>query len=108
MTISSKDTGNEADKLPYDYFKHLTTLNTGSILIIITFLQSSVNSTDSNLLSVSLIAFIISLTSSTYLMYVIAMTSEKKLWQFPFKIVIIISWFTFLFGIVSLFHSVDF
>ena len=102
ISISSKSIDSNPDKL-YDFYKHITTLNTGSILIIMTFLQKFFDSTDSNILFCALGSLVISLVCATYAMNLIATGfSEKGGWKMVFNIIHLISWITFLIGILLL------
>lgn len=115
MTISysNEEIDSEANKLSYDFFKHLTTLNTGSILIIITFLQGFLNTPESKLIESKLLifclgGFTISLISSVQVMYAITNPTKNKKLNFITSITHLISWFSFLFGILMLiFFTVD-
>jgi hypothetical protein len=55
----------EGEKLVYDSMKHLTTLNTGSILLLVTFLEKLFSNPRWNaLIAVSLISFVASIVCS--------------------------------------------
>ena len=55
----------EGEKLFYDSMKHLTTLNTGSILLLVTFLEKLFsNPRWKALIAVSLICFVVSIVCS--------------------------------------------
>lgn len=55
----------EGEKLFYDSMKHLTTLNTGSILLLVTFLEKLFSNPQwKTLIAVSLICFVISIVCS--------------------------------------------
>jgi hypothetical protein len=60
----------EANKLFYDVFKHLTTLSTGSILILATFLESFFTDPQwKALIVVSLVSFIVCIVSAVLMMF---------------------------------------
>ncbi len=60
----------ESFKLGYDLFKHVTTLSTGTLLILITFLEKLFqNPSWKFLVSVSFVSFIISIISSVVTMF---------------------------------------
>jgi hypothetical protein len=60
----------EATKLFYDVFKHLTTLSTGSILLLATFIETMFPSPQWKFLIVlALISFIISIISAVLMMF---------------------------------------
>jgi len=63
----------ESLKLSYDLFKHITTLNTGTLLILITFLEKLFqNPSWKFLVSVSFVSFIISIIFSIVIMFFLA------------------------------------
>ena len=107
MTIpySNEETGSEPNKTLYDFFKHLTTLNTGSIFIILTFWINSLEP-GSNLLVFALAGFIFSLIFSVYLMHVIAYPIKPKKLNFINSLIHFSSWICFLLGIVALTYFV--
>jgi hypothetical protein len=71
----SPQAAQEGNKLHFDAFKHLTTLSTGAILILIALLEKLfVNPQWKILIGVSLVAFILSILSSVLMMFVFAET----------------------------------
>ena len=99
---SNEENGSESNKILYDYFKHLTTLNTGSILIIITVWQDFLISSGSTALVLSLVGFVSSLTLSVYLMHVIAYPIKPENLNSINYVVHFLTWLGFLFGISML------
>ena len=99
---SNEKNGSESNNLLYDFFKHLTTLNTGSILIIITFWQNLFDSFGSKVLVLSLVGFALSLTLSVYLMHVIAYPIKPENLNSINYLVHFLTWLSFLFGISML------
>ena len=99
---SNEENGSESNKILYDYFKHLTTLNTGSILIIITVWQDFLVSSGSTVLVLSLVGFVSSLTLSIYLMHVIAYPIKPKKLNLINHFIHFLTWLSFLFGISML------
>jgi uncharacterized membrane protein len=68
-TVSEK-ANEEANKLFYDVFKHLTTLSTGSILILATLLETVFNEPQwLFLIVISLVSFILSIISAVRMMF---------------------------------------
>jgi hypothetical protein len=57
LTQEQKEARREGQKLLYDAFKHLTTLSTGSILLLITFLEKFTEPQWRPLIAVSLLGF---------------------------------------------------
>ena len=94
---SNEENGSESNNLLYDFFKHLTTLNTGSILIIITFWQNLLDSFGSKVLVLSLFGFTSSLICSVYSMYTIAIPIKHQ--EFIDVFTRFLSWFWFLVGV---------
>ena len=102
----------------FDFFKHLTTLNTGSILIILTFLEESMLQLDFWTVGFAFVGFIISLILSVYIMFFIAylpekywkhLTPKKESMAFrTYHFLIFVSICCFLFGIVFLVYSINF
>ncbi len=100
----------EQVKMVFDHTKHLTTLSTGSILMIIAFYKElSSNHVWTYMVGVGLVAFIFSILASTIAQVVTiklpstqktdALTEKKdNMAALPF----IISWATFLIGIIFL------
>ena len=107
MTIpySNEETDHEPNKILYDFFKHLTTLNTGSIFIILTFWKNVLD-LESKLLVFSLAGFIFSLMFSVYLMHVIAYPIKPKKLNSINYLIHFLSWICFLFGIVAITYFV--
>lgn len=61
----------EVDRLQYDYFKHFTTLNTASILIIVAFIEKIFNYPDYIIIAfISIASLAISLIGSLWVMAV--------------------------------------
>jgi hypothetical protein len=68
-TVSER-ANEEANKLYYDVFKHLTTLSTGSILILATFLESLFADPQWRvLIVVSLLSFVVSIVAAVLMMF---------------------------------------
>jgi hypothetical protein len=68
-TVREKAT-EEANKLFYDVFKHLTTLSTGSILILATFIETLFpNPQGKFLIVLALISFIFSIIGAVLMMF---------------------------------------
>lgn len=68
-TVSEK-ANEEANKLFYDVFKHLTTLSTGSILILATLLETVFTSPQwLFLIIIALVSFIVSIVSAVRMMF---------------------------------------
>ena len=69
-------------KMEFDFFKHLTTLCTGSIVILVAFYDNFVNpmrpDTDVRLLFLSLFAFVLCITGSSFSMYSIILEQLRK------------------------------
>jgi len=97
----------EGWKLRYDIYKHLTTLSTGSILLVITFLEKIfVRPAWKGLVILALCGFFASILASFLVMNVLATTiGEMKLEEKEEKVYTRIIGFalvTFLLGILSL------
>jgi hypothetical protein len=94
----------EANKLYYDVFKHLTTLSTGSILLLATFLgQLFSNPQWKFLVALSLASFIVSIVSAVLMMFwqagaVLLLKQEIQSRELAGFLVTVIS---FLLGIIS-------
>ncbi|MDQ3847399.1 MAG: hypothetical protein M3261_00410, partial [Thermoproteota archaeon] len=73
-SIESQETAYvEGQKLVYDTFKHLTTINTGSILLLVAFIEKLfTNPRWKVLITVAFISFIISTVCSIFMMIMIA------------------------------------
>lgn len=97
----------EAWKLRYDTYKHLTTLSTGSILLLVTFLEKLFNKPLwKGLVVVALCLFLTSILASLFAMNVLAsavqnMGMSRKEEAFS-GIIIFVAWSGFLFGIISM------
>jgi hypothetical protein len=81
MSTTEKDTTysdrqravDESYKLVYDFFKHVTTLSTGSILLLVAFLERIFhNPVAKGLVAVALASFIVATLCSLLDMYIIA------------------------------------
>jgi hypothetical protein len=80
----------EALKTIYDFFKHLTTLSTGSILLMATLMERVFKSpVATGLVSISFVGFIVSIVSSLASMFVLTQAikapdflapAEKNFW----------------------------
>ena len=90
-------------KLYYDFYKHLTTLSVGSILIIVTFWESS-NSTQefAPLLIFSLGFFVLSIMCSVFTMFNVI---EEHLQSFVVRLIKMSTYVFFLLGLVGLIYS---
>ena len=102
MTNSSTGNDCEAAKMSYDFYKYLSALNTGTILVIISFIQSSSVPSNSDLLFIPLILFIFSMLASIYVMYIISHVIHVKIFVYISAIFQLISWIFFIAGIVLL------
>ena len=61
----------EETKIRSDYLKHVATLDTGSILIIITFLQKPITPGTNTLITISIISFLLSLLIVNITQYIL-------------------------------------
>jgi hypothetical protein len=95
----------EGNKLFYDTFKHLTTLSTGSILILVALLEKLfTNPRWKFLVIIALVSFIVSIITSILSMFFVAgaitdvaLSTEKR----AEDIVAFVSTIAFLLGIIS-------
>ncbi len=102
----------ELIKLLYDYLKHITTLCTGSILVVITFSEKLANASYKICLKTSLVLFIISIIFAVTSLPSIAVLSDSALtvgtkdglWgESKFStITAVLTVITFVFGLISL------
>lgn len=70
------------DKLYFDFFKHLTTLNSGAILILVAFIEKIFDCPKPTWLLITLLAFFaLSLISSTLMMLFISYEWTKRPFQ---------------------------
>ena len=99
---SNEENGSESNKLLYDFFKHLTTLNTGSILIIITFWQNDYVLSGLEVIVLSLFGFISSLICSVLSMYAIADPIKHQKFNSIVIFTRFLSWICFLSGVTLL------
>lgn len=105
---NSEKADQEGEKLYFDSMKHLTTLNTGSILLLVTFLEKLFNNPRWRaLIAVSLISFVISILCSVSSMFQSANHIKysgkfRRLETRIKNVVYYSSLITFLVGIVSL------
>ena len=95
--------GDLSKKLYYDFYKHLTTLSVGSILIIVTFWEC-LNSTQEFLLILifSLAFFVISIICSVFTMFNVI---EEHLQSLLVRIIKIFAFLFFLFGLLGIIYS---
>jgi formate hydrogenlyase subunit 3/multisubunit Na+/H+ antiporter MnhD subunit len=104
----SEKADQEGEKLYYDSMKHLTTLNTGSVLLLVTFLEKLFSSPRWRaLVAVSLVSFVISILCSVSSMFQSAnhIKYSGKFRRLETRIKNVAYYFslvTFLVGIVSL------
>lgn len=69
----------ESCRLYFDFFKHLTTLRTGSILLLVTFLTNGLESVKANkLVFSSLLLFFLSIMASAGCMFIFASHVQGK------------------------------
>jgi hypothetical protein len=111
---SKKPWNIEFVKLMYDYLKHITTLCTGSILVVVAFYEkASLYLSWRLLLKLSLVAFVVSIISSTVALLEITTLSdpefstkgsEEGLWGHskPATIAFVLTWGAFVFALVLL------
>lgn len=67
---NSEKSDQEGEKLYFDSMKHLTTLNTGSVLLLVTFMEKFFNNPRwKSLIAVSLVSFVISILCSVSSMF---------------------------------------
>jgi hypothetical protein len=97
----------EESKLAHDYFKHLTTLSTGSILLIATFLDKLFAQPEWKFfVGIAIVAFLISIICSIIIQAIILETMYDRPTVGMLKILgmlaIIGSWSGFLIGVMSL------
>ena len=95
----------EGRKLFYDSLKHLTTLNTGSVLILAAFLERFFNRPEWKfLVGVSFVGFAVSILSSVVGMTIVAMalTSRSTSYASIGKVSIPTAWGSFFLAIASL------
>jgi hypothetical protein len=99
----------EIDKLEIDYLKHITTLSTGSILLIATFLQKFNAPLWRWALIISILGFMASVLASVIdYTVIVEVDVHKKYSEQPLVIILIgivarlITWVGFLVGILSL------
>jgi hypothetical protein len=111
MTDGTSTSGkHEALKFAYDIYKHLITLNTGSILILITLLDKLFKNPKWKLvIAISLCSFVVSLLSCLVMLLVITMdiASSGKYGRERIENIVggsatVAAWGGFLAGIVSL------
>jgi len=89
--VKGKGNGDKSQDLAFEAFKHLTTLNAGSIVLISTFLKDifpkdqqghlSVDPMSTVLIVLSFLLFGMSLAGSTYTMYWIATPDFPSWWR---------------------------
>ncbi|CAN5170235.1 hypothetical protein BH23BAC1_BH23BAC1_23080 [soil metagenome] len=102
-TVKEK-TLEEGNKLFYDVFKHLTTLSTGSILILVAFLENLfVNPQYKFLIAISLLCFIINTVGAARMMFfqAHAVMSLKESTDKMGKVSFMVTVSSFLIGITS-------
>ncbi len=100
----------EEAKLMHDYLKHLATLTTGSILLLVTFLQKVVVSPKLRwAIILSFIAFSLSIVSNIVAqsgnleaMHFTSEQQQKSGWFIAFSLAVFATWITFLLGLLSL------
>lgn len=111
MSIESNtDNKNESAKLAYDIYKHLITLNTGSIVILVTLLEKLFTNPEWKLaIAISLCSFVISIFGCLGMLIVITMDvassgefgNNKKEYFFASSATLT-AWGGFLIGIISI------
>jgi hypothetical protein len=88
-------------KLAYDLFKHLTTLNTGSVLLLLTFFERFSKEPEWRfLIGTSLFLFLVSLVSSLLAMYLLMGVSHD---EDGFQIAHAIGWRVYLTAVAGFF-----
>jgi hypothetical protein len=107
MTIDEK-AEKESLKLLFEVYKHLTTLSSGSIIIICTFLEKFFKTPKSlHLITGSLICFLVSIIGSVYVMPHLAMEqnvnqSDRKAGNKLLRRLEFISSLSFVLGVILL------
>ncbi len=123
-TPNKSDDPVEGEKLFEDFYKHLTTLNTGAILLLSTVLEKAyVNPQAKILIAVALVCFIISIvTSSAAILLTANHLRGRTYWEkspphFPLRALMLwqydqdvtmrivassLCWISFLLGVISL------
>lgn len=97
----------------FDYFKHITTLNTGAILIIVAFIERAFkNPEGKSLVVLAFICFVLSLIGSVSTMYQYAIKilkeetksikKEKKFKRFLISLNFLLSKYGFIIGMLLL------
>jgi len=97
----------EEAKVVHDYYKHLTTLSSGSILIVVTFLEKLTSSPEWQfLVGLSIIAFMVTIVSCVFVSVYTIETMHYKdegSWFAVFTgLAVIAAWVGFLVGMISL------
>jgi hypothetical protein len=95
----------EANKLLHDSYKHLTTLSTGAILILATFLEKFFqNPKWKFLIGITFVSFVISTVASVIAMFGISddIEGDNLFSDLIARSIIILSSMSFLLGILSL------
>ena|SRR5215210_487575 len=95
----------EAKKLLHDYLKHLATLSTGSILVMVTFLEKLFQKPEWKLLvSVSLVGFMLSVVMCILVQSADILDIERKEeWALnAIAYGLVLAWVGFLIGVLSL------
>src|SRR5437867_4460745 len=90
----------EMSKFVHDYFKHLTTLSTGAIIIIVAFLEKLFSQPKwKALVGVGIVAFLMSVVSSvvvqTYTMETLYEAKTSTWFRRSAAIAIIVAWLSF-------------
>jgi len=112
--LKEKSWNIELIKLMYDYIKHITTLCTGSILIVVAFNERlAIQPSWKGLLKTSLVLFIVSIVSASITLLGLSVLSDPEfvrsgskegLWgeSKVLTIAFIMTWTSFVLGLLSL------
>ena len=99
----------EGVKLAYDYLKHLTTLSTGTVVVLATFVSKLDNVQNSSAAKHALVALIIAIVSSTMCASLYAVREQSHevvppggVWLSAAMILWVVTTLAFIYALVSL------